>query len=334
MKLVFGTLLASVAMAQTWVAETSGSTASLRGVSAVSTRLAWASGTGGTYLRTTDGGGTWTAAKVPGAEDLDFRDVRAVDERTAWLLSSGPGDKSRIYKTEDGGTHWQLQFTNPDAKGFFDAFAFWDARHAIVVGDPVDGRFVVLITADGGRHWERRPTPPALPNEGAFAASGTCLVTAGTREAWFGTGGAARARVFHTTDGGASWTVADTPLRHDGASAGIFSLAFSDARYGVAVGGDYRKPDETTGNLAVTADGGRTWSAPSRSPPEGFRSAVAYLRARKLWIAVGTSGSDFSRDDGQTWTTFDRSAFNAVSFASSGAGWAVGLGGRIGGLRF
>jgi photosystem II stability/assembly factor-like uncharacterized protein len=139
MKLVLMLLWTGAACAQTWVIQQSGTKASLRGVSAVNAKVVWASGTGGTYLKTADGGAAWTAAKVPGAEALDFRDIQAVDEQTVYLLSSGSGDKSRIYKTSDGGGQWKLQFTNPDPKGFFDAMAFWDASHGIAVGDPVDG---------------------------------------------------------------------------------------------------------------------------------------------------------------------------------------------------
>ncbi|SPE34758.1 Glycosyl hydrolase, BNR repeat-containing protein [Candidatus Sulfopaludibacter sp. SbA6] len=324
---------ASLALAQSWVAQNSTTTASLRGVSAVNADIAWASGTGGTWLRTTNGGATWAASKVPGAEDLDFRDVHAVDEQTAYLLSVGTGDKSRIYKTSDGGKQWKLQFTNPDAKGFFDALAFWDRTHGIVLGDPVDGRFVVLTTEDGGDRWQRRPTPPAMPNEGAFAASGTCLVVMGAREAWFGTGGVDGARVFHSIDGGATWTVARTTIRNDAAAAGIFSLAFSDARHGIAVGGDYTKPDIAERNIAVTSDGGKTWTEPSRTHPKGFRSAVAFLPGATIWIAAGTSGSDVSSDGGNTWTPFDNGNYNAVSLVSDvfsrGAGFAVGPKGRI-----
>src|ERR1017187_8536066 len=102
-KLAIALFWATLAPAQTWVTQNTTTTASLRGVSAVNANVAWASGTGGTWLRTTDGGAAWTAAKVPGAEDLDFRAVQAVDERTAYLLSIGAGDKSRIYQTTDGG---------------------------------------------------------------------------------------------------------------------------------------------------------------------------------------------------------------------------------------
>jgi photosystem II stability/assembly factor-like uncharacterized protein len=333
MKLVVVLFLAGVACAQTWVSQQSGTKASLRGVSAVSVKVAWASGSGGTHLKTTDGGATWTAAKVPGTEGLDFRDIQAVDPQTVYLLSSGAGDKSRIYKTTDSGGQWKLQFTNPDPKGFFDAMAFWDATHGIAVGDPVDGHFVVLITADGGEHWDRRPTPPALPNEGAFAASGTCLVTMGKRDAWFATGGPGAARVFHSGDRGETWTIASTPIRNDGSAAGVFSLAFSDSRHGIAVGGDYSKPESAERNVAVTSDGGRTWTEPP-GHPKGFRSAVVYLPGRKVWIGVGTSGSDISSDDGKTWKPFDSGAYNATSFVSGKAGWAVGPGGRVAVFQF
>ena len=324
-----GIACAQACLPQTWVPQASGASASLRGVSAVNVRIVWASGTAGTYLRTTDGGVTWKAAQVPGAEALDFRGLRAIDGRTVYLLSSGSADQARIYKTTDGGSHWALQFTNPDPKGFFDAIAFWDAAHGIVLGDPVEGQFAILTTEDGGRHWQRQHTPPALPNEGAFAASNTCLFVLGTREAWFGTGGPGSARVFHSRDGGLTWTVAATPIRSDGSSAGIFSLAFSDSRHGIAVGGDYAKDREDRQNIAVTEDGGLTWTAPAGPVPKGFRSAVAYLPHARMWLATGTSGSDVSTDNGKTWRLFDSGAYNALSFASSGNGWAVGPRGRI-----
>lgn len=320
--------LPALSLAQSWMPQASGVTASLRGVSAVNARIAWASGTGGTWLRTIDGGAHWQSAHVPGTEDLDFRAVVALDERTAWLLSIGEGAQSRIYRTSDAGGHWTRQFVNPDAKGFLDGLAFWDASHGIALGDPVDGRFVVLVTADGGAHWERQPAPPAMPGEGAFAASNTSLAVHGRNEVWFGTGGPKGARIFHSSDGGRTWSVSATPLRNDGSSAGVFSLAFADGRHGIAVGGDYAKPTEKAGNVAVTADGGETWSALAGAPPAGFRSAVAWLAGRRAWIATGTSGSDLSSDGGNSWRPFDAGNYNAVSFAS-GAGWAVGPRGRI-----
>jgi photosystem II stability/assembly factor-like uncharacterized protein len=319
---------ATTALAQTFTLQTSGTGASLRGVWAVSDRIVWASGSHGTYLRTIDGGAHWTAATVPGGEALDFRDVQGVDADTAYLLSIGTGQSSRVYKTTDGGAHWTLSLQNTDAEGFFDEMAFWNPQHGILVGDQVGGQMVVMATADGGASWQRMQMPPAIPGEGAFAASGTGIAVWGDREVWIGTGGRGAARVYHSADAGRTWIVGPTPIRADSASAGIFSLAFSDARHGIAVGGDYSKPNETTGNIALTADGCKTWFA-ATTPPQGFRSAVAYVADRKMWIAVGTSGADISTDDGRNWKAFDTGNYNAVSFASGHAGWAVGPGGRI-----
>jgi len=318
---------AASALAQVWVNQQSNTTASLRGISAVNVKNVWASGTGGTYVHTSDGGRTWMAAVVPGAEQLDFRGIHAFNSRTVLLVSSGPGDKSKVYKTKDGGLHWTLEFTNPDAKGFYDAVAFWDARHGIVLGDPVDGRFAIFTTDDGGVTWQKQTGPVALDKEGAFAASNSCLVVRGKRQAWFGTGGPGAARVFHSNDGGKSWSVATTPIRNDSASAGIFSLAFRDRLHGIAVGGDYNKPTETAQNIAVTDDGGKTWTTPKGPPPAGFRSAVCNLSGR-MWITVGTSGSDISTDGGQSWKRLDSGSYNAIELSPLQL-WTAGPKGRI-----
>ncbi len=218
----------------------------LRGLSAVSGKVAWASGAKGTVLRTIDGGTTWETLVIADADALDFRDIQAFDQNTAFVLSIGPGDQSRIYKTSDGGKIWQRQFTNSDPNAFYDCFAFWDSTHGIAVSDSVDGKFPLIATSDG-MTWNPvvpKTMPAALPNEGAFAASGTCIATFGKNDVWFGTGGPA-ARVFHSSDRGKNWTVAETPIIHSAASQGVFSLAFWTAKDGVAVGGDYKEPQKS-----------------------------------------------------------------------------------------
>jgi photosystem II stability/assembly factor-like uncharacterized protein len=332
-------LMALGAVAPTgWEMQVSGTSERLRGVSAASERVAWASGNKGTVLRTADGGASWMARPVPGAEALDFRDIEAFDDKVAYVLSIGGGDKSRIYKTTDGGQHWSLQFTNGDPKAFYDAMAFWDRQRGLAVGDPVNGRATILQTGDGGATWRQVPrdaVPAALEGDGAFAASGTCLVTMGKMDAWFGTGGGARARVFHSADGGRTWTVADTRLAAANASSGIFSLAFADVRDGVAVGGDYRQERAGGDNIQVTYDGGETWAFPGATRLRAFRSAVAYVPGThgRGVLAVGPSGSDRSEDHGRTWTPIGEEGFHALSVEPRGrVAWAVGEGGRVGRL--
>jgi len=261
-------------------------TENLRGVSAVSREVAWASGTHGTYLRTIDGGRTWVAAQVPDAAGLDFRAVAAFSEYEAFLMSAGSGEQSRIYHTSDGGAHWQLQFTNNNPNGFFDSMVLWDRTHGIVLGDPVTDesgqlRFEVLVTEDG-ENWRPIPAgqmPAAVKGEGAFAASNSCvavLPSASDGNIWFATGGKV-ARVFHSADRGKNWEVSETPILHGVDSAGIFSIAFRDALHGAIAGGDYKRPDEDGPNLAFTEDGGKTWKL-SGIRPQAYFSAVAYDR--------------------------------------------------------
>lgn len=316
-----------------WQAQSSGTTGRLRGVCAVSSSVAWASGSNGVCLKTIDGGATWRRIVVPGAEALDFRDVEAFDANTAYLLSIGEGDRSRIYKTTDGGRKWTLQFTNQNPKAFFDAMAFWDSNNGIAVSDPVDGRFVVIRTTDGGARWRQLPSEvmrPALPGEAAFAASGTCITVQGRNNVWIATGGAA-ARVFRSTDRGSTWRVATTPIVSGHPSAGIFSIAFKDARNGVVVGGDYTKEPESRDNVATSTDGGRTWKLMTSAIPAGYRSGVAYVRGSgpSMLVTVGPSGSDYSVDGGLSWRNLGTIGYHAVSFAGP-TGWAVGEEGRVG----
>ncbi|MFL6210375.1 MAG: WD40/YVTN/BNR-like repeat-containing protein [Pyrinomonadaceae bacterium] len=317
-----------------WLPQASGTTVRLRGVSAVSATVAWASGDKGTFLRTTDGGRTWRAQTVPGAEELDFRDVDAFDADTAYLLAIGAGEKSRIYKTTDGGRSWALQFKNDRPAAFFDCMSFWDAQHGLAISDPVAERFLVIITADGGKSWQETPAqglPPALAGEGAFAASGTCVATQGQARAWFATGGPIGARVFRSADRGRTWQVATTPLT-SGQSAGIFSVTFWDALNGVAVGGDYAKEQEVGDNAAWSSDGGRTWQLVATNRPHGYRSAVALLSSARppTLVAVGPTGADYSLNRGQSWRPIAAAGYHSVSFAQHGAvGWAVGEGGRV-----
>jgi len=321
--------------ATVWLPQQSGSGAELRGLAVVDGRHAWASGAGGTVLRTRDGE-HWEKLAVAGGESLDFRDAEALDENTLVLLSAGPGNASRLYRSVDGGTSWNLFHVNPNKDGFYDAIAFWGVRSGIVLGDPVKGRFVVRVTEDGGRTWyapKELVMPEALPGEGAFAASGTCLtVRKGGREAWFVTGGAKVSRVFRTQDGGTHWTAAEVPVRAEKATAGLFSVAFVDALRGFTAGGDYKEPKFAGVNGAITEDGGATWKVAPVSATGFFSAVVAVPGTASDLVAVGLAGSAISHDAGRTWSPLDPTPLNAVAFADARTGWAVGPKGTI--VRF
>jgi len=344
-------LLATTALAQpARQTQQSHTTESLRGVSAVSQNIAWASGTHGTYLRTTDAGLTWTPAQVPDAASLDFRAVVAFSADEAFLMSAGSGDQSRIYHTADAGQHWQLQFTNPNPKGFFDSMVFWDHTHGIVLGDPILDetgklKFELLLTTDGAT-WTHIPPaqlPPAIEGEGAFAASNTSLAilreesgaSAPDPNIWFATGGRA-ARVFHSPDRGSTWQVVDTPILHGPDSAGIFSIAFLDPSHGVVAGGDYKHPDQDGPDLAFTSDGGKSWTL-SAIYHQSFYSAATYDRRStqsksRIFIAGQKFIYDFRPPRNPTRISPPKKSaieFNALSPFPQGGAIAVGPKGAI-----
>jgi photosystem II stability/assembly factor-like uncharacterized protein len=310
---------------QAWRAVTSGITSELRGLSVVSDTVAWASGAKGTVLRTTDGT-HWQVIHVADADKLDFRDIHAIDAKSALIMSAGPGAASRIYRTDDGGASWRLLATNQFAEGFWDAMAFWDADNGIIFGDPVKGRFQVYATADGGATWRQLEGKglDAMENEGAFAASGSCLSVAGPRDAWIVTGGAQASRVFHSSDRGASWQAASLPIPAGAPARGAFSVGFANPRLGMVAGGDYKEPALAAINGARSEDGGATWTA-AAILPTGYMSVVMPVPgAPASFVAAGLAGSGYSLDAGKTWTALGSTPMNTVAFATPTTGWAVG----------
>jgi photosystem II stability/assembly factor-like uncharacterized protein len=327
--------------------QVSGTTQGLIGVSPVNSRVVWASGRGGTFVVTVDGGQTWRAGVVPGAETLQFRDVQGVSDQTAYLLSIGNGTASRIYKTTDGGATWALQFQNQNPDAFYDCFAFWTPSRGIAQSDSVNGRFPVIRTLDGTT-WQDigDNLPPALAGESSFASSGTCVAAQGKNNAWIVTGGVSPSRVLATQDGGNTWTAYNSPLRGS-PSAGIFSVAFRDASHGIIGGGDLDPAAPPFDQTATSNDGGKTWTITSQQPNIGTIFGLSYATevgqgrgdegedrdqadANQRVVVTGPGGSAWTPDEGSTWFTLPGvTGFWGVAFGSPKTGWLVGTNGRI-----
>jgi photosystem II stability/assembly factor-like uncharacterized protein len=323
-------LLAVVTAGMSWSVKTSGINSNLRGISIASdkrpgqTTVIWASGSHGVILRSLDAGNNWEKLRISDSGSLDFRGVQAFSADEAYVMSSGPGDQSRIYRTSDGGKNWEMQYTDKRNEFFLDGLSCVSSTNCFALSDPVNGKFLVLHTEDG-KSWKELPgdkMPEALPNEGAFAASNTSLLFTGKRELFFGTGGPA-ARVFHSNDNGKSWTVVETPLIKGKAPQGIFSLARGGDII-VAVGGDYEQPDLKDRSAAYSIDHGKTWRL-ATTFPGGYRSTV--VKSNLEFIAVGPTGTDVSRD-GVDWRPVESIPLNAVAFDND-RGWGIGTNGTI-----
>ena len=317
--------------------QTSGIDSNLRGVSIAYAPgrnkgalqpVVWASGSNGVILKSVDEGNTWQRMSVTDSDTLDFRGIIAFNAFTAYVMAIGDGDKSRIYKTIDGGQTWNLQFTGDRKEVFLDSIACLSERECIALGDPIDRKFLLLKTMDG-EHWSPLPTknmPAALPGEGAFAASNSCIVLSGKNEIFFGTGGPA-ARIFHSRDGGLTWTVARTPLVQGNPSSGIFSVRLDTNNKVLVLGGDYKEPSYSERVAAYSLDAGETWELAARQPG-GHRSAIAHIEDGR-WVAVGPTGEDITQDNGVHWKHSDSLNLNAVEILDARTGWAVGPKGTI-----
>jgi photosystem II stability/assembly factor-like uncharacterized protein len=324
--------------------QNSGTTQGLIAVSPVNSRVVWASGRGGTFLLTTDGGATWTARVVPGAEALQFRDVQGFSEKVAYLQSIGNNPTDfRIYKTTDGGVTWKMEFQNHNPSAFYDCFAFWTPKRGISHSDSVNGVFPDIRTTDGVT-WQSISSnmPPALPGEASFAASGTCVATQGGRNAWIATGGSSVARVLATRDQGNTWNAYDTPIVSS-PSAGAFTVAFRNPWNGIVGGGDLDPADPNNARTATSDDGGVTWKLASAPPVTGAIYGLAYVgragtsaaqegdaSGRAVVITANSGGAAWTPDEGNTWFTLPGvTGYWAVAFASPKAGWLVGVNGTI-----
>lgn len=324
-----------------WDIQDSHATANLRGIHAVDSSVAWASGASGTVLRTQNGGLQWEKCAIPpGADQLDFRGIWAWDANNAVVMSAGPGEQSRVYKTTDGCAHWTEEIRNSEKDGFWDALVFQtaafggrgDQKTGVLIGDPVHGRFDTRITPSGQGWVVDDASCVSRADESAFAASNSSVFVFGSRKYIIGTGGKGGPRVLLSPllaygDSTKGCLEASVPLAGGNDSSGVFSLAFRDVKRGMAVGGDFKKPNDSSGTAAWTADGGLHWTAVA-TPPHGYRSTVAWYSEAKAWISAGTNGSDISRDDGKTWDPLDDGNWNALSLP-----YVVGPGGRIGKLR-
>ncbi|MGB2591242.1 MAG: YCF48-related protein [Candidatus Acidiferrum sp.] len=317
-----------------WSVQTSGIDTNLRGVSATESVDAngtehiavWACGSNGVILLSNDLGKTWKRLHVAGGDGLDFRSIVALDARNAFVMSSGNGDKSRIYKTADSGENWKLEYSDSRKAFFLDALAC--DGECFALSDPIDGKFVILATHHY-EDWKELPgdgMPAALPGEGAFAASGTSLAVSNDTGLYFGTGGGKAARVFHSADLGKTWSAVETPIASGNASSGIFSI--SSTTYAVnVVGGDYKDQNRPYHVAAYSQDQGKTWRLAAQQPG-GFRSAVASIDGATL-AAVGPGGEDFSDDFGVHWKHADSLDLNAVFVLDIDNGWAVGAKGTV-----
>ena len=262
-----------------------------------------------------------------------FPEFRATGHTATDFFLLSAGSPALLYKTGDLGS-MELVYEDHDPEVFYDSMAFWDDLNGVAVGDAMQGCLGLLLTRDGGNTWEKMPCddlPPALPGEGAFAASDTNIAMVGSA-CWIVT---SRGRILYSPDRGTTWEVLATPLETENETQGLYSLDFFDAKLGFAVGGDYTRPQANTQNKLSTQDGGKTWSIEASGEFPGYQSCVQYVPGRggRDLVAVGFTGIAYSADRGVSWQPLSETGFYSLRFVDDSTAVASGKG-RIARLRF
>lgn len=304
--------------------------ASLRGLSALTPEIAWASGSEGTWLRTIDAGKTWDHGVIAGLDTVDFRSIHGFDALTAIAVSAG--QPAVIYKTIDGGQTWILKHQESE-KAFLDGISFADEKRGYVFGDPVDGKWMILQTFNQGESWYPVTNlPDAAEGEAGFAASASSFLADATN-LWLGSGGK-EANLYRSTNQGETWEKFSSPLIQGEASQGIFSIATIGAGEIYCVGGDYTLLDSTRGTAGLFLSEGKAWET-IQQLPLGYRSGVIYFPRFQWLLAVGPGGSDYSTDGGINWGNFSKEGFHSIRLGHAVESvWASGSNGKIAQLKF
>jgi photosystem II stability/assembly factor-like uncharacterized protein len=283
----------------------SGTNTSLRGLSVVTDRIAWVSGSNGFVGRTVNGGADWQWMQPKGYESLDFRDIEAFDDQKAIIVNAG--SPAFVLLTVDGGQSWTQTYVNRDSAIFLDGMDFWDKQRGIIFGDPIHNKLQILKS-------NNLKTDMKL-GEAGFAASGSSIKTLSKGKVWIATGGSV-SNIYYSKNYGNSWRSYACPILQGVNSTGVFSIDFIDDHNGIVVGGDYLKDKENTNNVLITSNGGKSWFKP-KVPVSGYRSSVTFIN-QKASVAVGSSGVDLSKDGGITWQHLSDANFNAVKKAKAG----------------
>lgn len=238
----------------------------------------------------------------------DLRDVYVRGDGSIIFINSG--DDGKIWKISPNGKSVKLVYDRKEV--FLDGIAFWNDLYGVAYGDPVNGKFLVLLTIDGGEIWREidyNLIPYALPNEAGFAASGTGIAAVGESTIYIGTGMADTARLYRSRDMGLSWSIKSTPIKA-GDSYGIYSMYFWTENEGLIVGGSYKEPEDTINNCFYTSNGGDSWE--QCFGLGGYTSCVHGRQDGSFLVATGRVATFYSTDKGLHWNVLLKKTFYSV----------------------
>jgi hypothetical protein len=307
---------------------TTGFPVSLRGLSVVSDRVIWVSGSGGSVGRSADGGKTWKWIRVPRYEKSDFRDIEAFSDQEAVIMAVT--EPAAILRTTDGGKSWKTVFEDSAKSVFLDAMDF-SGNQGTAIGDPVDGKIFFAGSADKGKSWNRIIFPgyeTVATGEAFFAASGSnirrtspgswALVSGGKKSCLYLLSGRYPLLISQGEETTGANSVAINP---------------ADPNQAFIVGGDFSHDTVSYRNSLRIRLHPFSQEFPL-TPPRGYRSCVEYIDGKRM-ICCGPTGVDISSDGGNQWKGISGIGFHVCRRSKTGRViFLAGTRGRIARLEW
>jgi photosystem II stability/assembly factor-like uncharacterized protein len=275
-------------------------------------------------LKTINGGTTWQVYAVAPAEGRYGLDIHAVDASTAWItvqkVGVGTGGTGYdVFKTTDGGATWTSKFNTYAASLFV---RFFDAQNGFIWN-----RHAFASTTNGGESWNPSAVAGWSNTEGFYTAGITnaCITIGDTIM-----GGTSTSRICMSPDRGVTWKFLDlVPVPFFGPQVAIFSLAFKDARNGIALG--WNQTNYIT-YLAKTTDGGTTWTHMANYPFT-FGSSIEYVKGtNNAYMVTDYDGlTAYTTNAGQSWIKIDSTGSQCIRFLDRQTGWIGATFSKVGG---
>ena len=235
-----------------------------------------------------------------------IKGVHFIDAQVGWVVN----EYGEIYKTTDGGIHWNVQY---DAPYQLTDVYFVNAQTGWATGisfSSIDPEAPIFKTTDGGVTWVSQSTPVAHRLWSMHFVSNQIGWAVGIQYD-------GKNIIIKTTDGGATWNVQKT---EESSNESYNSVDFVDEQIGWLVG------DATTDIILKTTDGGTNWSPQTTTTDRGLNS-VQFTDTQTGWTVGGSGTILKTTDGGTTWTEQTSGTTNSlesVYFISAQIGWAVG----------
>lgn len=252
-----------------------------------------AGGDGGIFVKTNDGGDTWTS------EDITIYDITSiffVNEFKGWI---GLDVANKLLKTDDGGNTWSEVEIGESSIGDIIKIIFFDENNGIALRS-ING---IYKTDDGGSTWEFIEIPDLagqIADMDALSQEHIIILSD-------------RGYYYKSNDFGQAWEEHDARSQLSNADFSEIEIVNNNVIY--LLSDSY---------IARTSDGGLTW-VKVKDIPSGYNNLIMFDEMKGK---INTGGLfTYNTEDGfENFSTYDKNfggSINQMDFYDETTGWAA-----------